>query len=184
MVALVLVLLAVTLPAHASPNSRAGQDSTIASVVEEAIRNKEPTWQLAKRQTVSSRPGDDVSNPDLEEDHVTLTWRQRGREVIVAVYKFKELEKARNLFSVGTITPVMRRGYKLTKDGEELRRLVSCEGDLFKCVGFFTNRSLNGYVESYDAVFIMGRAVVIVTARKPDIVQRFALHAAEAIRAT
>jgi hypothetical protein len=181
---LMLVFFAATLTTQVPLGKQGRQDSAVSAVVEKAIRDREPDWQLAKRQIVSSKQFGDVSNPDLAEDHVTLRWQQREHEVSVAVYKFKELEKARHLFSVGTITPVMRKGYKLTGEGEELKGLARCEGEFFNCVGFFTNRSINGRVESYDAVFMMGRVVVIVTGRKAELVQRFALHAARAIRAT
>lgn len=181
---LALVFLAATLPTHLPPANRGGQDSSISSVVEKAIGERETDWRLSRRHTVSSEQFGDTSNPDLAEDHVTLTWKQKEHEVSVAVYKFKEMEKARHLFSVGTITAVMRKGYKLTKEGEELKRLVRCDGEFFNCVGFFTNQSVDGSVQSYDAVFMIDKVVVLVRAHKPDVVQRFALHAARAIRAT
>jgi len=181
---LVLLFCVATVTPHVPLAGQVEQNSSISYVVEKAIREKEPDWQMAKRQIVSSKQFGDVWNPDLAEDHVTLTWKQREHETSVAVYKFKELEKAKHLFSVGTITPIMRKGYKLSKEGEELKRLMSCEGEFFNCVGFFTNQRIDGSVESYDAVFMMDKVVIIVSGNKPDAVQRFALNAARAIRAT
>jgi hypothetical protein len=178
------ILLALVLPAYAPPSAPTEQGAALSAVVEQALMNVEPDWQLVEKQTVSNDPRGGVHNPHLEQDGATLTWKRGGRKVLVMAYKFKELEWARHVFNVSTITPIMRRGYKLSKEGEELRKLVACGEESFSCAGFLTNRSGNGYVESYDAVFIRGRTVIIVTARKPEVAQRFALHIAQALRAT
>ena len=180
---LLLVFLALTLQAYATPSTRTARGAALSAVVEKAVTEAEPDWQLVGKHTVSNDPRASVHNPHLEEDGVTLTWKRGGKKVVVAAYKFKELEWARHVFNVSTITPIMRRGYRLSKEGEELRRLVACGEAFSNCAGFFTNRSVNGYVESYDAVFMKDRVVIIVTARNPEVAQRFALHAARALHA-
>lgn len=176
-------LLALALLAQISPAAGVGQDSKLSSLVESAIRAKEPDWQLAGKKTISNDPREDVYNPDLEEEGVSLTWKREGSETVVSAYKFRDVEKAKHLFTVSTITPVMRAGYKLSKEGAELKELLGCRDEFFSCVGFFTNRRLDEYVESYDAVFMINRVVIVVRAREPDIAQRFALHIAQALRA-
>jgi hypothetical protein len=178
------MFLALTLQAYAPPPVQAARGATLSAVVEKAIMEAELNWQLVEKQTVSNDPRASVHNPHLEEDGVTLTWKRGGKKLVVAAYKFKEMEWARHVFNVSTITLIMRKKYKLSKEGEELRKLVAC-GDAFSnCVGFFTNQSANGYVESYVAVFMKGRIVITVTARNPEVAQRFALHIAQALHAT
>lgn len=138
----------------------------LAPRVERALREKEPEWVLAP-----TPPGGGL-NPHLDEGF-SFSSRRKGRSVRVAGYAWKEMGWATHASNGSTITPVMRRGHKPSKDVEELRGLVDQ-------VAFFQNRSLDGCVESHDAAFMPGRMVVVVRAREAGAAQRFALHVAGA----
>lgn len=151
-----------------------GQGVTLASRVELIIKEKEPEWVLARTcfNGCGGRRG-----PDEEEDSATFEWKRKGGRASVRTYKMKTEENARVIFNVSTMTPVMREGYRPNREGEALKGLVDA-------VGFYKNKSRNGYVESYDATFRKGKVVVILSAGSAAVAQRFALHIANSLPAT
>lgn len=169
-ISMVISLVFSSLP----PVVRQGQGVTLASRVERMIKEKEPEWVLAR--TCFNGCGGRRS-PDEEEDSAIFEWKRKGSRASVSTYKMKTEEKARVIFNVSTMTPVMREGYRPNHEGEALKGLVDA-------VGFYKNKSRNGYVESYDATFRKGKVVFILRAGSASVAQRFALHIADALPAT
>lgn len=156
---------------------RAQSNEPVASIVEKAIKEKEPKAML-----VTTRVSDGF-HPDEEEKGVRLIWKFKGKQVAVHVNKMKTAEAAGNFFLSGTMTAWPRKGYKLTEDGQKLKRIsdrtgfhANERGVMFKTSGFSQ--------ETFDVAFTKGKIAVFVEARKPEIAQRFALCVAEALLAT
>lgn len=151
----------------------AKNNQSLASIIEQAIKLKDPTCRL-----ISSRSNEGGNPPDLEKA-VSSLWKCNGKDVAVAVTYLKTLEAAATFFGLGTMTQIMRKGYKRSKDGEELQPMVDE-------IGFFKNSSpgsLKGgrYRATYDVAFRKGKVVVIIEAFRSAVAQRTALLVAQSL---
>jgi hypothetical protein len=171
-----VAFLAFSFSVCASSMSRAQSNEPVASIVEKTIKEREP-----KARFITTRESTGY-HPDEEEKGVKLIMNYEGRQVAISVNRMKTAEAAGNIFLTGTQTAWPRKSYKLSADGQKLKRItdravfhMNEHGVMFKTSGF--NQ------ETYDAAFTKGKVAVFVEARKPEVAQRFAVYIAEALLA-
>ena len=157
------------------PCANAQQVHVVSNLVEQIVREREPSFTLISR-GLSGRQ----AQPS-EDDIVSFNFKLRDQEISVCTTNQKTIEGARFQYGVSTITQIMRPGYKLTPDGEKLRRMADQ-------AGFFRNSTpvrINvGHHRTFDVAFRKGKVVIVVEARKPEIAQKIALYIAENLPAT
>ena len=141
-----------------------------ANLVERTIREKESTYAFLRRD------GGGFTNVPSDDDHISLYFKVKGKEIFVGTTNQKTIDAAKFQYSVSTSTSIDRPTYKPTQDGEKLKSLVSE-------IGFYKNRSggrIEGFHKStFDVAFRKGTIVIVVEAHKAEEAQRIALYIAE-----
>jgi hypothetical protein len=151
------------------PSATAQQVHSMASLVERIVREKEPSCTVVRRD-VSGRNAE-----PSEDDTVSLYLKLKDQEVYVGTSNQKTSEAAVAYYLASTSTQITRSGYKLTPDGEKLKRLVD-EADFFR--NGSPVRIKWGHHLTFDVAFRKGKVVIIVESRKPEIAQKIALDIA------
>ena len=157
------------------PCATAQEVHSIANLVERTVRAKEPSFKLISRGLSGYQP------EPSEDDTVSFNFKTNNQEVYVCTSNQKTSEAAKFYYGASTITEITRPGYKLTPDGEKLKRIAD-QSDFFRNS---TPARINvGRHQTFDVAFRKGKVVIVVEARKPEIAQKIALYIAENLPAT
>jgi len=167
----ICITMMLLLCSHITAGAKSSQ--SLADVVEQAIKRKEPGCRLVSSGITGGE------NPNEEEKTVRFLWKCNGKDVSVGVSNLKTLDTAGLYFTVGTTTQIMRRGYKLSDDGRRLKQMVD-EAGFYKNSSPVTLKS-GKYRETYDVTFRKGKIVIFVEAFRSAVAQKMALLIAESL---